>query len=284
VFLVRKYRNIHVVPDGLFVTSHVVETGDRDELGFHSTATKVHLDMTATIQAPHNTDDTSRYTYEFFVRDAAHANRTVIASTAPRQIQFAATLASERRRIRQLAHENSTRTTFVVSAVRTLHHARLWNTRTPHMYQVDVVIYKNVKDEDGGTTRIPVDHVTTRHGIRTLHFDAHHGFHLNSQQFKLRGFCDHDTFAVVGMAIPDRINLFRAQASRSIGANSRRTSHNPPDPALLDIYDRLGMLVMDENRLFANKTEYVDNMGDLVMRDRVSAAKIHEFGRWVVSH
>jgi beta-galactosidase/beta-glucuronidase len=208
----------------------------------------------------------------------------VIASTAPRQIQFAATLASERRRIRQLAHENSTRTTFVVSAVRTLHHARLWNTRTPHMYQVDVVIYKNVKDEDGGTTRIPVDHVTTRHGIRTLHFYANHGFHLNSQQFKLRGFCDHDTFAVVGMAIPDRINLFRAQASRSIGANSRRTSHNPPDPALLDIYDRLGMLVMDENRLFANKTEYVDNMGDLVMRDRVSAAKIHEFGRWVVSH
>jgi beta-galactosidase len=62
----------------------------------------------------------------------------------------------------------------------------------------------------------------------------------------------------------------QAQASRSIGGNARRTSHNPPDPALLDMYDRLGMVVMDENRLFANNSAYVQNMQDLVLRDRVS--------------
>jgi hypothetical protein len=72
----------------------------------------------------------------------------------------------------------------------------------------------------------------------------------------------------IGMAVPDRINLFRAQASRSIGGNGRRTSHNPPDPTLLDIYDRLGMVVLDENRLFGNNSHYVDNMQALVKRDR----------------
>ena len=35
---------------------------------------------------------------------------------------------------------------------------------------------------------------------------------------------DHDNFAVVGMAVPDRIKLFRAQMGRAVGANSRRTS------------------------------------------------------------
>lgn len=84
----------------------------------------------------------------------------------------------------------------------------------------------------------------------------------------VRGFCDHNNFAVVGMAVPDRIKLFRAQALRSIGGNARRMSHNPPSPIMLDIYDRLGIVVMDENRLFDNSSKYVQNMGDLVRRDR----------------
>lgn len=77
-----------------------------------------------------------------------------------------------------------------------------------------------------------------------------------------------NNFAVVGMAVPDRVNLFRAQASRAVGGNGRRTSHNPPNPIMLDIYDRVGIVVMDENRLFANDSAYVDNMGALVKRDR----------------
>ena len=70
------------------------------------------------------------------------------------------------------------------------------------------------------------------------------------------------------MAVPERINLFRAQASRAVGGNGRRTSHNPPDTSMLAIYDRVGVVVMDENRLFDNNTAYVANMGALVKRDR----------------
>ena len=72
----------------------------------------------------------------------------------------------------------------------------------------------------------------------------------------------------VGMAVADRINLFRAQSVRGLGGNGWRMSHNPPIPTLLDILDRVGVVVMDENRLFANVTSYVEAMGDLVRRDR----------------
>ena len=99
-------------------------------------------------------------------------------------------------------------------------------------------------------------------------YDADDGFFLNEDHFKVRGFCDHNNFGVVGMAVPSRINLYRAQASRAVGGNGRRTSHNPPDTALLEIYYRLGVVVIDENRLFANETRYVENMGVLVKRDR----------------
>ena len=50
------------------------------------------------------------------------------------------------------------------------------------------------------------------------------------------------------MVLPDRVNLFRANALRSLGANSWRTAHNPPEPGLLDILDRVGVMAMDENR------------------------------------
>jgi beta-galactosidase/beta-glucuronidase len=56
-------------------------------------------------------------------------------------------------------------------------------------------------------------------------------------------YADND-FGGVGMAVPDRIKLYRAQQLRSVGGNGRRMSHNPPQPSDLDIYDRLGVVVM----------------------------------------
>ena len=121
---------------------------------------------------------------------------------------------------------------------------------------------------DGGGGGGALDAVAATHGFRSLRYDADAGFFLNEEHFKVRGFCDHATFAVVGMAVPHRVSLFRAQASRAVGGNGRRTSHNPPESAVLDVYDRVGVVVMDENRLFANETRYVDDMRALVKRDR----------------
>jgi hypothetical protein len=146
-----------------------------------------------------------------------------------------------------------------------------WSPQSPNLYTVHVGVYKEGSGE-GGCEDVaaaePIDWLSTTHGFRTLRYDANGGFFLNSEHFKVRGFCDHNDFGVVGMAVPERVALFRAQMLRAVGGNGRRMSHNPPDVATLAIYDRLGVVVMDENRLFANSTKYVDNMGDLVRRDR----------------
>ena len=53
-----------------------------------------------------------------------------------------------------------------------------------------------------------------------------------------------------------------------MGANAVRTSHNAPNPALLDACDRLGILVMDENREFGTNPQQLDGLRDLIKRDR----------------
>ena len=74
--------------------------------------------------------------------------------------------------------------------------------------------------------------------------------------------------AGVGMAVPDRVNLFRAQSMRAVGANAWRMSHNPPIPVMLDILDRVGVVVWDENRNFGDNDIWVQAEGDMVKRDR----------------
>ena len=136
----------------------------------------------------------------------------------------------------------------------------LWTIRAPALYTVRTRLLSAsgaVLDEDNTTI-----------GFRSLRYAADTGFHMNEEHVKVRGFCDHNDFANVGVGVPDRINLFRAQAARSIGGNGRRTSHNPPDPSMLDVYDRVGIVVMDENRDFEVGQRYYDNMADLVQRDR----------------
>lgn len=150
----------------------------------------------------------------------------------------------------------------VVTADISVGSPKLWTSSTPALYTVAATVLQ------GGCAGTPIDSVSARHGFRSLRYDANDGFFLNHEHFKVRGFCDHNNFAVVGMAVPDRINLFRAQASRAVGGNGRRTSHNPPNPEMLDIYDRVGIVVMDENRLFDDNPHYIHNMGALVKRDR----------------
>ena len=118
------------------------------------------------------------------------------------------------------------------------------------------------------TTRVASNHPVTV-GVRGTEWTADAGFFVNGRHVKVRGFCDHNDFGGVGMALADRIHLYKAQALRSVSATpGRRTSHNPPQPAALDIYDRLGVLVMDESRTFGDAPDLVGDMADLVRRDR----------------
>jgi len=91
-----------------------------------------------------------------------------------------------------------------------------------------------------------VDRYETPFGIRTIQFTADNGFLLNGKRVPLNGVCDHHDLGALGAAINPRALERQVEILKQMGGNAIRTSHNPPAPELLDVCDRLGMVVMDE--------------------------------------
>jgi beta-galactosidase len=108
----------------------------------------------------------------------------------------------------------------------------------------------------------------TTTGIRDIAFDADRGFLLNGQPLKLKGVNMHQDHAGVGAAIPDALQAWRIKQLKQFGCNAYRASHNPMTPALLDICDREGILVIDENRLTGINTEHQRLLANMIKRDR----------------
>ena len=46
-------------------------------------------------------------------------------------------------------------------------------------------------------------------------------------------------------------------------------SHNPGNPSTFALGDRLGMTFLDENRVFSDSPDSVENMRDMVRRGRL---------------
>ena len=136
---------------------------------------------------------------------------------------------------------------------------QLWSLETPRLYRLATRVISQ------GRT---LDNVTTSFGIRTILFDKDKGFFLNGKPVKIQGVCDHQDHAGVGSALPDRLQFYRIERLKEMGDNAYRTSHNPPTNELLDACDRLGMLVMDENRLIGSSPEMMSQFETLILRDR----------------
>ena len=141
----------------------------------------------------------------------------------------------------------------------TINNPTLWSIETPYLHKFKTAIRsaENI-----------VDSYETNFGIRTVRFDANEGFFLNGKNVKIVGACLHQDHAGVGTAIPDALQEYRLKRIKEMGANGIRTSHNPPAPELLDACDRLGMLVLDENRLMGTNEEHFNCLERLMKRDR----------------
>jgi beta-galactosidase len=113
-----------------------------------------------------------------------------------------------------------------------------------------------------------VDRYETRFGIRSIRFDADQGFFLNGQPVKIKGTCNHQDHAGLGVALPDAAQAFRVRTLQEMGCNAYRSSHNPPTPELLDACDEMGMLVLDETRMMSSNPEGLAQFANLVRRDR----------------
>ena len=136
---------------------------------------------------------------------------------------------------------------------------RIWSLDTPTLYTTRVSVL------GGGR---PVDEARVTTGFRTIRFDANLGFFLNDKPVKIKGTCNHQDHAGVGVAVPDALWEYRVRRLKEMGSNAYRAAHNPPAREFLEACDRLGMLVMDENRNFNHTPEYLGQLQLLVRRDR----------------
>ena len=140
-----------------------------------------------------------------------------------------------------------------------LNNPHLWSTTDPYLYKVVTTV-----KVAGETT----DVYETTTGIRSVEFDADRGFLLNGEPLKLKGVNMHQDHAGVGAAIPEALMTWRIRRLKELGCNAYRSSHNPMTPALLDVCDREGMLVIDENRLSGINTEHQRLLENMIKRDR----------------
>lgn len=133
---------------------------------------------------------------------------------------------------------------------------RLWSPDDPYLYTLRTAT-------PGGE-----DAVTTKVGLRTLTYDAAQGIRLNGRPIKLRGANLHLDHAGVGVAVPKALWEYRVARLKALGMNAIRCSHNPASPAMLEVCDSMGVMVIDENRLMGVNHEHLDLLRRMIVRDR----------------
>lgn len=135
---------------------------------------------------------------------------------------------------------------------------KLWDVDSPYLYRVLITV-----TADGEN----IDEESVVTGFRTFEITAGRGFILNGKELKLKGVCCHQNYGGVGVALPDSVQEYCARLIKDMGANAYRCAHNPPASAILDACDRLGLIVIDENRRF-EEGDNLKNIESFIRRDR----------------
>lgn len=136
---------------------------------------------------------------------------------------------------------------------------RLWSTECPYLYTLRTEVLCQGETVDVKETKV---------GIRDVVFHKDRGLLLNGKEVKIKGVNMHQDNAGVGAAIPDALQLWRIRKLQEFGCNAYRASHNPMSPAVLDVCDSLGILVISENRLSGSSEYAIGSLQKMIRRDR----------------
>jgi beta-galactosidase len=113
----------------------------------------------------------------------------------------------------------------------------LWSTTDPALYTVHTQVRSGDRQIDGASATF---------GIRWLVFDPSKGISLNGKPLKLKGVDLHNDEGALG-SVDNYDALWRQMSAlKAMGVNAFRTSHNPPSPEMIDVCQRLGIVMMVE--------------------------------------
>lgn len=113
----------------------------------------------------------------------------------------------------------------------------LWSLENPYQYKVVTIVKEN---------NVIMDSYETLFGVRKFEFSATKGFSVNDKKVIVKGVNIHHDLGSLGAAAFDRGIERRLQILKDMGCNAIRLSHNPHASSLLDMCDKMGLLVFDE--------------------------------------
>ena len=150
-------------------------------------------------------------------------------------------------------------------------HPQLWSTTSPALYTLQTRV------TSGHET---IDQASTTFGIRWLTFDPNQGVFLNGQPLKLHGVDLHNDEGALG-SVDNYDALWRQMSAlKAMGVNAFRTSHNPPSPEMIDVCQRLGIVMMveafdawDVGKLAQDYHLYFNQWSDYDIKEMVNEAK-----------
>lgn len=135
--------------------------------------------------------------------------------------------------------------------------AKLWSPDHPDLYTARVTVADDVVEET--------------FGIRTLAWGPKTGMTINGERIILRGCCVHHDNGILGACAFPEAEERKVRLMKEAGYNALRSSHNPCSKAMLDVCDRLGVLMMDEfaDAWTMHKTahDYVEYLKDWWQQD-----------------
>lgn len=112
-----------------------------------------------------------------------------------------------------------------------------WDISNPRLYRAKATVSSGNRITDVAETTF---------GIREFRFDAEHGFFLNGRKVPIQGVCLHHDQGPLGAAFLPRAMERQLELLKEMGCNAIRTSHNIPAAEVLDLCDRMGILVYAE--------------------------------------
>ena len=133
--------------------------------------------------------------------------------------------------------------------------AKLWSPETPTLYRFDCQLMR------GGEV---LDHFSSSVGLRAVSWDRDTGMYLNGKKYVIKGICCHQDHGGVGAAVVPELVEFRISKLKEMGVNAYRCAHHAVPESLLEICDRLGMLVMVENRHYSVSEDAKKQLESLV--------------------
>ena len=114
---------------------------------------------------------------------------------------------------------------------------RCWDVEHPHLYILKTELWK-----DGEIIQEEYSQI----GFRSIAFDPEQGFLLNGRRVKLNGVCEHHDLGALGAAFHRAAMARKFRSLKEMGVNALRGTHNMTAPAVVELADQMGILMISE--------------------------------------